>query len=417
MKKLILIIFAISLFHNFTASQWIQQNSGTTGDLKSVFFVNPLTGWVCGVTGSQSTDRIAKTTDGGTSWVRQNAGTFYVLNSIQFINDQTGWAAGLHGTVVKTTNGGTNWFVVFGTTTWDWDKVQFINSQTGWAAGQQLNGIYNTTDGGVNWIYLSGSTGFRDICFIDNQKGWAVKLGVNSEVHRTNNGGISWFSTPFTALALVKVIFMDQINGWAIGSNDSVPQTGKILRTTNSGQNWLVLSLDTNTYPRGLFFISHSKGWLTGSSGKIYITTNGGMNWNRQFTNTTLELKDVYFIDSLTGWATGGSGIVLKTTNGGGPVGLEQTSSEIPQNFSLGQNYPNPFNPSTVIRFNITRTTSVRIRILDIQGKEVDIPVNQFVNPGSYQIVWNAQNTSSGIYFYRIETDYFTETRKMILLK
>ena len=105
--KYFVFLYLLALTMN-SSSQWIQQNSGTTGDLNSVYFVNPLTGWVCGVTGPASTDRIAKTTDGGITWVRQNAGTFYVMNSIQFINDQTGWAAGIHGTVVKTTNGGMN---------------------------------------------------------------------------------------------------------------------------------------------------------------------------------------------------------------------------------------------------------------------------------------------------------------------
>ncbi len=70
-----------------------------------------------------------------------------------------------------------------------------------------------------------------------------------------------------------------------------------------------------------------------------------------------------------------------------------------------------------MIKFNIANRTSVRIRIFNIQGKEIDIPVNQFVNPGGYQIAWNGANFPSGVYFYRFETEYFAETRKMILIK
>ncbi len=409
-NKIIFLVFVFSLTNSLVFTQWVQQNSGTTGDLKSVFFVNPLTGWVCGVTGSQSTDRIAKTTDGGTSWVKQNAGTFYVLNAIQFINDQTGWAAGLHGTVVKTTNGGANWFVVFGTTSWDWDKVQFISVQTGWVAGIGLNGMYLTTDGGFTWNYLVNSLYFRDFHFTNNLTGYAVR--GDSSIYNTSNGGINWTATSFGNTSFAALHFATNLDGFAVG------EPSKVARTTNAGLSWDTTRISNSFLsPRCAFFINKNCGHVAGYNGIIYSSKDQGLNWVMQPSNVNSLLRDIFFTDTMNGWTVGDNGVLLKTTNGGGPVGLEQTSSELPENFSLAQNYPNPFNPATVIKFNIANRTSVRIRIFNIQGKEIDIPVNQFVNPGGYQIAWNGANFPSGVYFYRFETEYFAETRKMILIK
>ncbi|HJY63221.1 MAG TPA: T9SS type A sorting domain-containing protein, partial [Ignavibacteria bacterium] len=98
-------------------------------------------------------------------------------------------------------------------------------------------------------------------------------------------------------------------------------------------------------------------------------------------------------------------------------IGIKQISSEIPDGFALLQNYPNPFNPVTKIKFNIPLTSNVSIRIFDIQGRVITTLVNDKLNGGTYETEWNAINTSSGVYFYRIESGNYTETKKMILVK
>ena len=94
-----------------------------------------------------------------------------------------------------------------------------------------------------------------------------------------------------------------------------------------------------------------------------------------------------------------------------------------PTKFSLEQNYPNPFNPTTTIHYSIpTDNVSVHLIIYDIKGREVKTLVNAKQNSGTYSVVWDATNrfgerVSSGIYFYRIITDKFTATKKMMLIK
>ncbi len=92
------------------------------------------------------------------------------------------------------------------------------------------------------------------------------------------------------------------------------------------------------------------------------------------------------------------------------------------KDFLLEQNYPNPFNPSTVIEYSIPAVESrhplfVQLKIYDILGREVATLVNKKQNPGNYKINFNDQNLPSGIYLYRLFTNNFSKTRKMILIK
>ncbi|MBK8983054.1 MAG: T9SS type A sorting domain-containing protein [Ignavibacteria bacterium] len=98
-------------------------------------------------------------------------------------------------------------------------------------------------------------------------------------------------------------------------------------------------------------------------------------------------------------------------------VGISNYNSVVPDKFSLYQNYPNPFNPSTTIKFDIAKSTFASIIVYDMLGKEVSKLVNQNLTPGSYQYTLNAGNFPSGIYYYKIQTDYFTDIKKMMLLK
>jgi len=102
-------------------------------------------------------------------------------------------------------------------------------------------------------------------------------------------------------------------------------------------------------------------------------------------------------------------GILLDVENGG--------ASEIPGDYNLGQNYPNPFNPSTTIRYSITTTDLVRIKVYDILGREVKTLINEQKQAGTYEIQFDASGLASGIYLYRIESGNFIQTKKMILLK
>ncbi len=104
-------------------------------------------------------------------------------------------------------------------------------------------------------------------------------------------------------------------------------------------------------------------------------------------------------------------------------TGIQLISSDIPTQFSLSQNYPNPFNPVTKIKFDIPPLSStgegpgVRLVIYDILGREIAVLVNDHLKPGKYELVWDGTNYPSGVYYYRLESQYFTLARKMLLIK
>jgi len=98
-------------------------------------------------------------------------------------------------------------------------------------------------------------------------------------------------------------------------------------------------------------------------------------------------------------------------------VGINIISSEVPERFNLENNYPNPFNPSTVIKFDVAITEDVNITIYDMLGRKVENLVNEKLQPGKYEVTFNAANYSSGIYYYRMESKEFIQTKKMLLVK
>lgn len=99
------------------------------------------------------------------------------------------------------------------------------------------------------------------------------------------------------------------------------------------------------------------------------------------------------------------------------PVGINQISSIIPENFNLYNNYPNPFNPNTIIKFDVSKSQNVVLKVYNMLGEVVTTLVNENLPAGSYKVEFEAISMSSGMYFYRLETDGFTATKRMVLIK
>lgn len=99
------------------------------------------------------------------------------------------------------------------------------------------------------------------------------------------------------------------------------------------------------------------------------------------------------------------------------PIGITQTAHIIPKEYKLFNNYPNPFNPVTQIKFDVPKSSYVKIRIYDVLGREVSLIVNKHLEAGEYTISWDAVNYASGIYIYRMESQNFVDIKKMVLIK
>ncbi|MBK8983246.1 MAG: T9SS type A sorting domain-containing protein [Ignavibacteria bacterium] len=98
-------------------------------------------------------------------------------------------------------------------------------------------------------------------------------------------------------------------------------------------------------------------------------------------------------------------------------TGITPIGSEIPFTYSLSQNYPNPFNPVTNLEFAISDLGIVSLKIFNISGSEIVTLVNEKLSPGSYKYKFDGSNYASGVYFYKLTVNNFSETKRMILLK
>jgi hypothetical protein len=103
-------------------------------------------------------------------------------------------------------------------------------------------------------------------------------------------------------------------------------------------------------------------------------------------------------------------------------TGVEIDPIPIPKTFELSQNYPNPFNPTTEIRFALPKASNVKMVVYDIMGRLISTLVDQNMSVGAHRIMWNGQDqsgktVSSGVYFYHIQADGFSATKKMVLMK
>lgn len=98
-------------------------------------------------------------------------------------------------------------------------------------------------------------------------------------------------------------------------------------------------------------------------------------------------------------------------------TGIVKNTNDVPSSFRLYDNYPNPFNPATKIKFDIAKATNAKLIIYDILGNDVKRILDEKLSPGSYTVDFKGQNLGSGVYFYKLTTDYFTDTKKMLLVK
>ncbi len=415
MKKYILIFYFSLLPSAFIHSQWVQQTLPVSGLIYDICFFDANTGFV-----SMDTPALLKTTNGGTNWTVIKTTLIY---HIQFLDNLTGYAHGyVPGTyhrLYKTTNGGNTWdsmFIGVGA----FANMSFVNKDTGWLCGYNGSSgtVWQTTNGGqtLQQQFTFGGTPIQFIYFVKQRYanefyGWYTQNGL---MLYTTNSGANWnLYTNLPNQNASSIFFLNKDTGW-VSNSSSVPY---IMYTSNNGVNWTIQDLPNSLGAGDLTFLNFRRGWGASGFGNVVATTNSGTNWGRQVV-PIFTINAVYFLDTLLGWC-GGNGI-CKTTNGGGNIiynGVQQIGNEVPASFKLYQNYPNPFNSNTNFKFQIPKSSYVKIILYDILGRVVEVLVDDYFKMGIYKIDFNASDLPSGVYFYRIEASDYVASKKMVLVK
>lgn len=401
--------------------------------ISDIEFLDSLTGFA--VTGDgtvEDTNFILKTTNGGDNWFI-NFRAYKNFERVIFINDNVGYVCGglndVIGALYKTTNAGENWTRLSTPFAINYEDMCVLNEDTIWLVDDNgLNGgVFRTTNGGQNWTqqYFSAS-GNPDHIYMYNGK---IGFMSASLLYKTTNSGLNWNTVPGEN-GFLNMNFIDSLNGWKA--------RGDIKKTTDGGLNWQAQTLPP---VGGIILISSIRSfstlnkdsiWGVGSEaffspgkfrGLIYKTTNEGETWGYQLPDTSIQISKYHyikFINILNGWSYHTSSGVHTVTGGGDTtiyMGINLLTNKIPSGFKLYQNYPNPFNPITKIRFELPKSSNVKFIIYDILGKEVATLVNKKLSSGSYEVDWDGTGNTSGVYFYRLVTEEYSETKKMLLIK
>jgi hypothetical protein len=162
---------------------------------------------------------------------------------------------------------------------------------------------------------------------------------------------------------------------------------------------------------------------VNGASGELLKTatwtqgTTAQKNWTTTIDNGWAADNIKVAVFAYLGSVSASGGPVVQTWKESLiPTGVG-SPSKIPSTYVLSQNYPNPFNPTTNIKFSIPKDGNASLKIYDMLGNEVATYLEGFVKAGEYNAVIDGSNWSSGVYFYRLSTSEFTDTKKMTLVK
>jgi hypothetical protein len=417
-----------------TSAQWTAINSGLTNLAVLSFAVIPN-----GAGGSylfSTTDGgVFLSTNNGTSW--NPFGSTIIYATVLTVSDTNLFAGTYdHGVFLSTYNGTgwTNWTAVdSGLSNTDIWTLAVSPSSGGTGglnlfAGTKGNGIFRSTRNGASWTHWtavdSGLTSNRVYAFVvtpNGTDGSNIFAGTEGGgVFLSTNNGTYW-------TAVNSGLANTNVNALAVsGTNLFAGTHDGVLLSTNNGNNWTAVNSGlTTTFVNSIAVSPDGTGdtiiFVGTWGGGVFFSTNNGAHWT-DIHSASMNPWDWTVNVSPDG--KGGKDLLVGTEGGGAwrrplsdiMTNVKQLSSQ-PKRFTLSQNFPNPFNPSTNISFSLPAKSFVSIKVFDLLGREVRTIVSEEMLAGNYTRTWDAENMSSGIYFYRLQTSSFTETKKLVLLR
>jgi hypothetical protein len=349
-------------------------------------------------------------TNDGALW---NKSSFMPQNINALLTKDSNVYAGVDNGIYKSINNGAD-FIPSGLANWSVMDIEECNNYL--FAAVSGKGVYRSTDSGLNWTAVnSGITTLRVKSLITI--GSSIYVGADSGgVFVSSNSGSNWVAR--NSGLPIKYIYGFTYNG----SYLFAATAAGVYRSSNGGNSW---TLSNSGIPASFVsnIISRGANIFAGAADGIYQSLNNGNNWSKvdgispYLYPKSLLLTDNYLFSGIVG-----NGILKRPLSE--IIGIQNISTEIPSSYSLVQNYPNPFNPITVIRFNITGfpvgtsgNDKVVLKVYDVMGREVQTLVNEKLNAGTYEVKFDGNMLTSGVYFYKMVSEGFTETKRMILLK
>lgn len=415
------------------------------------------------------TDRtdVYRTTNNGDNWSVSNTGMcFKFVTSMASIGTNI-FAGTYSGGVFSSSNSGDSWSEVNSGLPPDCVIEALAVSGTDLFAGvfASPSGIYKSTNNGNNWfasglinhqinfittsgnnVYAGGYGGEGGV-FLSTNKGdswssigleykniWTLAVlgssifaGVNEDsLYRSTNNGVNW--TPINNGVISNYVMSLTTVGTNIFAGT---YGGGIYLSTNNGNNWAPVNNGLpNEYSEVNKLISSGSyifaAILSPNRDFIYLSTNNGSTWLNKAQGFDTVISYIHSLLIANNYIFAGPRLLYNYSGDGKSVwrrsfteiiGVQNISTDIPISYALFQNYPNPFNPATKIKYDIKQSGYVRLIIFDALGRKVETLVDEYQHAGTYETNFNASHYPSGVYFYKLTTNNFTETKRMLYLK
>lgn len=408
---ILFLTFNFIILSDISNAQWTVSSNGITGGVNITSLAVSGTNIFAGSSG----EGIYLSTNSGSSWTAVNNGLTQLSVYALAVSGTTIFAGTLNGVFISTNNG-LNWspstsgiegiirtFAVAGTSIYAGGNTGvFLSGNNGGSWTELVNGLPNLFAATALAASASGVFAGED----------NTGSGVPGGIYKSTNGGSNW------SLA-VNGLINGNVRCLAIsGSNVFAGTSAGIYVSTNEGNNWT----PANGNLAGLYYINtlfiSGPYVFTGTNplGGLFMTTNNGTNWldkNSGFSGA----QYVYSINTANNYIFAAKYHSVWRRQYSEIIGIQNISSEIPEDYSLSQNYPNPFNPETSIEFSISKAGKVSLKVFDAGGKEVQKYVDTYLQSGTYKVEIDGTELPSGTYFYELTAGKFRKAKMMILIK
>jgi len=372
---------------------------------------------------------------GTTAWYKTFEGDGYWC-AVNSTNATTCYTEYSYGDINRSGNGGVSWTDIappgYGSCAFSAPYICCRSNPNIMYFGGSGN-VYRSANGGSSWagpygnfngahaISMDGSATFTDTVYCGTVP---VSGGSNATIWRTVDG-TTWTDVgngtlPNAYPTDIHVNPNNSKNVFAVFGGFGNPH---VMVTTNAGGSWTNITNNLPDVPYHSVVIDplYTQNVYVGCDLGVYASTNGGASWAQYNsgmpTALVFSLKIVYPNRHIRA-ATHGHGIYERNLQQF-PLAVHTISSNVPKQFNLYQNYPNPFNPSTKIKIDIPSSgaSNVKMVIYDILGREITTVLNKQMQPGTYEVDFDATRFTSGVYFYKLTAGSYTDTKKIMLLK
>lgn len=411
-SKYLLLLFTLALFTQTFSQTWSESNiPESPSRYDDIFFLNENLGWAADGWGYN----VFKTTDGGDSWEFQFNSDGEYLRNIEFLNADIGFLGTLTPNFYKTTDGGETWNVV---------NIPGVEAICGMSAAGETTiygcGAYfqpayiiKSTDSGESWTFMDMSAyadALIEVLFVDELNGYAGGSNENGGiVLKTTDGGMSWTeiynsNIPGEMVWKLQILFSNpNVMFGAVESFE--PLNGKLIKSTDSGQTWVSRDVP-DPYIQGVGFVTENHGWMGGHNSGFLETFDAGETWTD--TGFGASLNRFLIFDGNLAFCSGRS--VYKYADA---LSVNDLILEKGEDLSI-QMGPNPTDGILNALIDFKRNDHLVVTLFDESGRKIQQLLRETIsNKGKRKYQFQLPE-KPGIYYILFHYDLGYQSKKIL---